>query len=176
MTLVVETGAGDPAAESYSSIAEIVAYATDRGLSFADSPLEPAEAAARRATAWLDGTYLNRFSGTRTNGRAQALQWPRTDATDAGGEDIPEDEVPVEIKRAHAEIAIRELAAPGSLSPDYVAASQAVRKKVGPIEVEYREAYGADSSGRYTVYDADNPADTYVLLSARDPAVCWVWT
>lgn len=145
MSLLVEDGSGVDGAESYSSIAEIVAYALDRGLSFADSPLEPAEAAARRATAWLDGTYLPRFNGTRTNGRSQGLQWPRSDATDAGGEDVADDEVPVEIKRAHAEIAIRELAAPGSLSPDYVASAQALRKKVGPIEIEYREAYGADS-------------------------------
>lgn len=146
MTLVVEDGSGDPLAESYNSLEEIATYAAAHGLTFVvGSPEDAAEAAARRATTYIDGIYRNRFPGTRTNGRGQALQWPRTDAEDVDGEEIEDDEVPAEIKAAHCEVAIRELASPGSLSPDYVAATQVAREKVGPIEVEYREAYGGES-------------------------------
>ena len=46
----------------------------------------------------------------------------------------------LEIEQATYEAALRELVSPGSLRPDYVAAEQVTREKVGPIEVEYAES------------------------------------
>src|SRR5688572_21568020 len=120
MALVVEDGSGVAGAESYQAIADIAAYAAKRGLVFptagAAEPL--AEAAARRASTWLDAAYRSRLPGARLMGRAQGLEWPREGAVDAAGHDIANDEVPTEWLSAHSEASVRELARPGSLSPD----------------------------------------------------------
>jgi len=101
-----------------------------------------------RATGYIDGRYrvllasgrwASMFPGVRTAGRGQANEWPRTGAIDNEGARIPVDEVPVEVLQATYEAALRELARPGSLSPDFVASSLAIRKKVGPIEIAYSD-------------------------------------
>lgn len=149
MALVVETGEGLANAESYASIADIAAYATARGLTFAitgGSNATDAEAAARRATVWLDATFRARFPGRKANGRGQALEWPRVDAYDATGEAIASDEVPAEIISALCEAAIREKASPGSLSPDVTPGKIQKRVKVeGAVEVEYAGSGSAAS-------------------------------
>lgn len=141
MALVVETGEGLANAESYASIADIAAYATARGLTFAitgGTNEADAEAAARRATVWLDASFRARFPGRKANGRGQALEWPRIDACDASGEAIASDEVPAEIINALCEAAIREKAIPGGLSPDVTPGQIAKREKVeGAVEIEY---------------------------------------
>lgn len=150
MALTVEDGTGVAGAESYVSVADCADYATARGLTFPVSPENEAEAALRVATAWIDGKYRTRFPGSRTNGRSQGLEWPRTDATDASGEDIAEDEIPVEIISATCEAAIRELASAGSLNPDRVATDGALKRqldKVGPLETETEYFEGGSASG-----------------------------
>jgi hypothetical protein len=103
-------------------------------------------AALVRASAYIDGHYrtrpkcgpsLSRFSGVKTGGRAQALEWPRSGAVDTDGNDIATNEIPREVEEATYEAALRELTTPGSLTPDYVASSLAKREKVDVIEVEY---------------------------------------
>jgi hypothetical protein len=142
MALIVATGAGEANADVYASLATINAYATSRGLAFAitddDEPL--AEAAARRAAVWLDGTYRGRFPGRKTNGRAQAREWPRINAYDqqCPPEYIESDEIPQEIIDAFCEAAVREKASPGALSPDVTLAGVVKRERVdGAVEVEY---------------------------------------
>jgi hypothetical protein len=148
MTLIVEDGTGLPDAESYVSVEDAQTYAERRGLDFDVSPPDDLEAALRRATTWIDATYGPRFGGTRKNGRAQALQWPRADATDAYGEDVPDDEVPVEVVHATIEAAVRELATPGGLNPDYVGTERVVREKVGDLEVQYADGKGGADDAR----------------------------
>jgi hypothetical protein len=146
MALVVETGAGAPDAESYGSVADCAAYALARGLAFPASPAPAAEAALRRGTAGIDGRYRSRFSGRRRNGRAQALEWPRTGATDADGQPLPVDEIPVEIVHATFEAAIRELAKPGALAPDLTPAIRTKRVKAGSVETETEYVGGGFNS------------------------------
>ncbi len=159
MTLVIEDGTGKADAESYASIADIAAYATARGLTFAitgGTNEADAEAAARRATVWLDATYRGRFTGRRTNGRAQALEWPRSGAYDnqVPPDYIESDEIPREIIDACIEAAVREKASPGSLSPDVTPGTVAKREKVGALEVEYFRGGGvADQRPIATVID-----------------------
>ncbi len=107
-----------------------------------------------RATDYIDGRYRvllasgrwsSMFPGVRTAGRGQPNEWPRTGAVDYDGDPIQPDEIPDEVERATYEAALRELAAPGSLSPDFVAAEQVTREKVGPIEVSYAD--GASAGG-----------------------------
>lgn len=141
MALVVETGTGAADAESYGSVADCAAYAAARGLTFAAIPAPDAEAALRRATAFIDGKR-GRFPGYRLNGRDQALEWPRTGASDAAGNAIASNSIPVEIVRATFEAAVRELAKPGSLSPDLTPAIRMKRVKAGPVETETEYAGG----------------------------------
>lgn len=135
MALVVETGTGAADAESYGSVADCAAYALARGLAFAATPAPAAEAALRRATAFID-SHRARFPGYRRNLRDQALEWPRIGASDAAGNAIPYDAVPIEIVNATFEAAIRELAKPGALSPDLTPAIRMKRVKAGPVETE----------------------------------------
>lgn len=141
MALNVETGTGSPTSESYETIENAAAYAAARGLSFSISgapAIALAEQAMRRATTWLDGAYRGRFSGWRKNRREQALEWPRSGASDQDCNAIADDEIPVEIKHATIEAAVRELAKPGSLSPDVTPGK--IKKSVaisGAVAVEY---------------------------------------
>lgn len=79
----------------------------------------------------------HKSGGTKAGGRSQEEEWPRDNAKDTEGNDIPNDEVPREAEYATYEAALRELVNPGSLSPDYVAAERVKREKVDVIEVEY---------------------------------------
>lgn len=85
------------------------------------------------------GYWRTLWPGTKTGGRAQALDWPRTGASDYEGNAIGPNEVPIEVQHATYEAALRELVAPGSLTPDYVPAAQVKREKAGPWEEEYFE-------------------------------------
>lgn len=139
--LIVEDGTGLADAESYLSVSDLGDYATDFGRSYtASSPADADEAALRRATQWLDGAFRSRFPGSRLNGRDQALEWPRDDAYDISGELIA-DAVPIEIMHATAEAALREIAVPGSLNPDYTPSERIKRQRdkvdVLETEVEY---------------------------------------
>lgn len=113
------------------------------------------QAALLRASVYIDGRYRkllasgvwqSLFPGVKTEGRGQAREWPRTGAEDYEGHAIPSDQVPIEVEQATYEAALRELVEPGSLSPDFVAASTVKRQKVGPIEEEFSVAAGADGA------------------------------
>lgn len=144
MTLVVEDGSGISGAESYVSVADCVTYAENHGLAFSDDDETAAEAALRRATTYLDNTYRARFPGYRRNFRAQALEWPRTSVLDISGYPVPYDQVPIEIVNATCEAAVRELAAPGGLSPDVTPGGIAKSLKAGSVQIEY--AIGAGNA------------------------------
>jgi hypothetical protein len=59
-------------------------------------------------------------------------------------------DTPLKIEQAAYEVALRELTAPGSLTPDYVATAQVTKetKQVGPLmkSLEYATSSGAASS------------------------------
>ena len=137
MALNVEDGSGKSDADAYVSVADCATYVTARGLTFPTSPVGPAEAAIIRATAAIDAMYRARFPGQRTNGRAQALEWPRKYASDAEGNPIGENEIPQEIVNATCEAAVRELATPNSMMPDLERGGAIQRFKAGSVEVEY---------------------------------------
>lgn len=152
MALVVEDGTGKADAESYVGVADCAAWATKNGAAFSAAPEASAEAALRRATRFIDATYGARFIGFRTNGRAQALQWPRRDAYDeANDEYLPDDEVPQEIVTAACEAAVRELAEPGSLAPDLERGGAVKRLQAGSVQIEY--AGNASALTTFTVID-----------------------
>lgn len=135
MALTTTPGAVD--AESYADVAAFKTYAGNMGYDIADKTDPEIEQALRRGTRWIDATYGARFVGSPTDS-AQALEWPRIGATWRGS-GLPNDVIPSQVKNAASEAAWRELTAPGSLSPDYVAAERVVREKVGELEVQYSD-------------------------------------
>lgn len=134
MAFTVEDGTGIEGANSYVSENDLGTYTDDRGVTLASGD---AEAALIRATASIDAIYRSRFPGWRTNGRSQGLEWPRSGASDAEGNEIAEDEIPVEIVNAVCEFAVRELTTPGSTAPDLERGGNIRRMKAGSVEIEY---------------------------------------
>lgn len=149
MALIVETGAIVAGAESYVDAAFYVTYWTN--LNAVPSELTPAiEAALRKATAYIDGKYRNRFKGDRTNMLAQCLEFPRIGVQLGNGSSfptlsgvaygvttyLPPDTIPLELKHAVCEAAKRALAA--DLAADLT--GNIKRQKVDVIETEYFNA------------------------------------
>lgn len=134
---------------NYGSEAGLEAYAESVGM---EVPAGSAIAALTRASLWIDGRYGRRFAGVRTGGYAQVLAWPRTGAVTVDGFAVPEGVTPDAIAYATYEAALRQLASPGSLSPDYLASEQVVREKVGPIEVQYADVSKAGASAYAPVF------------------------
>jgi hypothetical protein len=135
--MIVEDGTGLSNSDSYVSVDDCASYCTARGLSFGTSPTVTGEQAIIRASAAIDAIYRDRFPGFKRNGRAQAMEWPRSGAYDNADEIIADDEVPVEIIQATCEAAVRELADPGSMMPDLERGGGVRRLKAGSVEIEY---------------------------------------
>lgn len=129
MTLIVETGAGLPDADSYASVADADAYHAARGNAAWTGTDAAKESALRRATDYLD--RLN-YAGTRASA-AQALAWPRYDVM-LDEYDIAADAVPARVVKAACELALRALSS--DLLPDQGGAD-VTRETVGPVSVEY---------------------------------------
>lgn len=129
MALIVEDGTAPAGANSYVTEAYVEAFCDDRGITI------PADidTKAVRATYWLDGRYRARYPGLRENGRDQSLEWPREDAVDRDGNEIPEASVPVEIKDATCVAIIRA----ADLYPTDGGGTYVKREKLGSLEVEY---------------------------------------
>lgn len=146
MSVTVEDGTGIADANSYISGVDCAAYAAARGLSFTDDAT--GDAALIRGTTWLDAAYREYWPGVPTNGRDQGLQWPRKMAdgskvTDANGNQIADNSIPIEIKDACCEAAIREQANPGSLSPDVTPGKTITKAEVyEAVTVTYANSTG----------------------------------
>lgn len=135
MTLTVEDGTGLANADALVALVDVDAYHTARGNSTWTGDDADKETAIRRASFFLTNSYS--WQGFKVNNRDQALAWPRTGVVDQEGYAIPITEVPQEIKDACAELALRELTTPGTMTPDVTLADKVNREKVGEIEVEY---------------------------------------
>lgn len=116
-----------------------------------------------RASSALDGIYGPQFGGRKAGGRTQLLAWPRNGAYDhCADELIPADEIPHGILSATYELALSELASPGSSAPIVTLGRMTKREKVDVIE---REFFGSDSG---LSVDAMRP----VLTAVEDALRC----
>src|SRR5690606_15846540 len=111
------------------------------------------EAAIVRATFALDGKYRSTFSGRKATAE-QSLAWPRSEAYDANGFLLADDEIPANLERAVAEGALVELVTPGGLTPVLEYGIKRKREKVDVVEEE-TEYDGANAPGAqaYTAID-----------------------
>jgi hypothetical protein len=141
MTLIVETGAGLPDAESYISVADADTYHANRGnAAWAALATDAKEQALRSATDYMRQNYRLRWIGMHVS-ITQALDWPRAWVpivdSPGGYQGFPTylalDVVPTEVKSACAELALR--ASSAALTPDV--GPQVTREQVGPISVDY---------------------------------------
>ena len=155
MALIAEDGTGKPDAESYCTLAAATAYhaAMGNGAWAALASDDLREQALRRATAYMLQTYRLSWAGYRVS-TTQALDWPRYDVPQldtwdgAGADYYPSNVVPVEVRNACAELALR--AAAGPLLADE--GREVIEQTVGPITTKY--ARGAGDAKRYTAVDA----------------------
>jgi hypothetical protein len=118
--IVVENGTGIATANSYATLAEADTYYDERhNVTWQSSSTSARTVALIKATDYIDYTYS--FKGT-PSGTTQALQWPRTRATDINLIVIDSDVIPVELKRAVFELALRSLSE--DIDPDLTTSSQ----------------------------------------------------
>ncbi|KKB09401.1 DnaT-like ssDNA-binding protein [Devosia chinhatensis] len=123
--------------DHYGTREDANTYHAARGnASWAAATTGARDAALVRGSQSLDGLYGARYPGTITDA-AQSLLWPRQGVI-FRGQVFNDDVVPLPIIRAAYELALRELAAPGSTSPDYVPAGsiKRLKKGVGPLQKE----------------------------------------
>ena len=109
----------------YGSIAGANTYHSERGATGWAGTDGEKTAALLRGSEWLWGVYHSRYIGDMP------------DVYNPG-------EIPLRLEYAAYEAALREIVSPTSLTPDYVAGRQAIKKKVGPLEVQYANPTGAD--------------------------------
>jgi hypothetical protein len=138
MALIVETGTGSASSDSFVSVVDCDNYHSDLGNAAWTGTQADKEAALRRATAYVSTGFT--FTGKRTNGRSQALAWPRTGVTDREGVEIADDEVPYEVVDATCEAALFEIATPNGLLPTVVMMDNIKTDKVGDVSTTYQDA------------------------------------
>mgnify|MGYP000107781206 CR=1 FL=1 len=117
--------------------------------------------ALQKATDYVN-SFRARFPGTKTGGRAQVDEWPRTNAVDAGGETLPYDTVPVEVENAVYEAAY--LIIKGIDLTPVVQGGALKRKKVkaGPVETETEYS---DEVENYSGFDiVENALENVLML------------
>lgn len=158
--MALNTTPGDQDADSYFTLQEGADYAAKKGLSFPISPAEPAEQAARRGTAWLDATYRPRFMGAATD-VWQNLEFPRVGVI-YRGQPLDDDVIPKQIKEAAIEAAIRELAKPGSLSPDRQRGGAIKEIQAGSVDITF-----ADNAPIETTFTAIDGLLSGLLLPTK---------
>lgn len=151
----------------YGSEAGLTSYAASVGM---EVPAGSLLSALTRASMWLDGRYGLQFPGVRSGGYAQALAWPRTGATTSEGLEVPAGVVPAGIEFATYEAALRHLATPGSLAPDFMPNSQIVKEKVDTIEIQYADTSKGGAAAAAPVFTIiDDLVRPYLIR--RQPAI-----
>lgn len=176
MALVVEDGTGVQGAESYASVTFADAYwaarthdASYTTWSAVGNTTAKKEGALREATAYIDSVYGPHYKGAR-RGYIQGLLWPRTGAMDERNYPLPD--LPEELKRAVAELAVRATAGP--LAPDSARDNMIKRekKKVGPLEKEIEYMDGASTESRYGAVEG---MMALLVNNSANGSASWLW-
>lgn len=135
MAFVPEDGTGLDSANSLIDVAFADAYFTDRNIAAWTGTNVVKQAALIQATDYLENRFSNLFLGDKKV-TLQSLSFPRVITGMA--------EIPVGVKRAVCEYALRALTTKLAPDPEIHASGQGlerIRKKVGPIENETRFQY-----------------------------------
>ena len=147
MTLIVETGTGNPDAQSYASVADADAYVADfhESTEWANASEPRKERALRRATRFVDA---NRFVGVR-GWEDQALNWPRALVGYVDGQEIFSDQIPLAIREATMEAALKDVEG-DDLLPDHDGGTvKSESSTVGPIQTSTQYAAPKTAGKRF---------------------------
>ena len=167
MSLIVESGGCVATANAFVSRAELIAFAADYYPATVVPDDETTDGAILRASLWVSS--FPEWDGTMTCGRGlQGLSWPRTGVEDCNGDDIPDDEVPVEIQQATYIAALAEYSTPGILTPVVTPGTQVKRVKVDVIEQEFMTPAQQGVVGKSDPVSAMRP----VLTAVTDLIKC----
>lgn len=124
-------------ASFYGTAVGFLTYCEDRGITSPTGTGGQIEGKLLVASEWIDTVNRTSFPGTKTGGREQEREWPRTDAYDIHGYDLPNDEVPREVEYATYEAALIELNEAGALSTDYKPSKYTQATVQGAVSVTY---------------------------------------
>lgn len=162
MTFVVETGSGSATANSLCSVADADAYFIDRKVTTWVGTSVDKEAALVRATDFIELTFGQRFKGSKLL-TTQALSFPRADISADGV-------VPVKVKRAVAEYALRSLTGTALMpDPTVVATGQPLKRVLEKLEgvATIETEYGSASATLPRFPAADGLLQEYVRPGGR---------
>lgn len=145
VTIIVEDGSGVANANAYVSVADVRAYAEQRGITLPASDDEVG-AMIIKATDYLE-SFACKYQGRKTD-CAQALQWPRTCVVICC-QDFPDNEIPKALKSAQSSAVLIQneglVLQPNVTAQDYV-----IEETVGPITTKYANPVQAGISATFT--------------------------
>ena len=148
-TLIVETGSGDSAANTYLSEADATAYFLDKGnAEWAAAIATKKQESLIVGTQFIDSQYGRRWLGTRSVS-TQRLSWPRANVIDYDGLIISPTSIPRKLKEATAEAALKSLV--GEIVENNVGGIKREMNKVGEIETETEYVGGKSASPSFTL-------------------------
>lgn len=162
MALTIEDGTGVANADSYVTVAECEAFAIAYFGASLNGNASHKEAALRRAALFINSLP---FKGTRTFARDQGLAWPRKDATDGEETDIPEEEIPQEVKDAQCILARVEFQSPGLLAPTVTLSDKKTLIEVGGIKFQPRASPNTIEAARPVVTQAIDLLQGFLLTN-----------
>lgn len=136
MPIVVEDGTGKINSNSYVTLDEVDVYHEERN----NTEWASLDDTAKEASLIKAATYIDSFSfrGVRYSG-GQAMAFPRESLVDNDGYELSYYSIPIRLKYAQMEAALREAVTPGILQPDLERGGGIKRKKVDVLETEYFE-------------------------------------
>ncbi|CDH43842.1 DnaT-like ssDNA-binding protein [Candidatus Contendibacter odensensis] len=136
MSLNVESGTGSSSANALADVVTADAYHADRGhTAWAATTTAQRESALIRASDYLCDEGRFPWIGSKAQGYAQAMPWPRSNATEADGSAIPATVVPYRVIRACCELAGKALDA--ELLPDLDRGGRIASESIGALSVSY---------------------------------------
>ncbi len=145
MALIVEDGSGSATADSYVDVAFADTYVvTYMGSSPHWVAISPAistatkERALQNATMYLDNAYKMLWQGLSVSS-TQALSFPRSGVINAEGRTLSSTTIPLNLKRATVEAAVRFLDPDISLDGDILKTSVGVKKLMQKFDVMEQE-------------------------------------
>lgn len=168
MAFVVEDGTGLPDANSYAEVAYADEYFLERGITAWTGEDEAKQGWLIQATDYIEQVYGARFVGERMTAE-QALSWPRRYAIARDGTQLANNIVPLSLVRACCQYALRAISGPLMPDPAMDATGFSVvttRKKVGPIEKEFRVMGSSGSPILIRSYPAADTLMTSLLAYA----------
>lgn len=163
MAITVEDGSNVADADGWSDQAAFAAWQANVQGEASTTTVAAQEAAIRRAVIYLDTLP---WSGKKTNGRGQALSWPRSGVSDASGDAVGTTEIPPEIIRAQHMLAWAELQSSGVLNPAVNMANAKTLTKADVISWTHTGAEGSSIDAHRTL--VIGALDTIIGFLAED--------